>query len=148
MEDCKARVLLTCSAGMRAQKRIDLKQIADRAIDLCATQGHKVGAGGGGGRVGWVCMGRWGGPGRDLGLRATQERAGGHSLVGSGGGSQPVLRRLPSFLSRIPTAANERKACGALVKEADTPGALKPWASLARPPWPLKLSPPSSMGTR
>jgi acyl-coenzyme A synthetase/AMP-(fatty) acid ligase len=42
MEDCKARVLLTCSGGMRATKKIELKQIADKAIQMCAAQGHKV----------------------------------------------------------------------------------------------------------
>ena len=42
MEDCKARVLLTCSGGMRANKKIELKQIADKAIQMCAGKGHAV----------------------------------------------------------------------------------------------------------
>nr|AMT98406.1 acetyl-CoA synthetase [Dunaliella tertiolecta] len=42
MEDCKARVLLTCNGGMRATKKIELKQIADQAIEMCASRGHTV----------------------------------------------------------------------------------------------------------
>jgi len=42
MQDCKARVLLTCNGGMRASKKIELKQIADSAIQMCAAQGHSV----------------------------------------------------------------------------------------------------------
>ncbi len=42
VEDCKARVLLTCSAVMRGPKRIDLKTIADKAIAACAADGFAV----------------------------------------------------------------------------------------------------------
>jgi acyl-coenzyme A synthetase/AMP-(fatty) acid ligase len=42
LEDCRARVLLTCSGVMRGTKLIGLKQIADKACDLAAQQGHKV----------------------------------------------------------------------------------------------------------
>jgi hypothetical protein len=38
IEDCQAKVLLTSSAVMRATKRIDLKSIADSAMDMCASQ--------------------------------------------------------------------------------------------------------------
>eukprot|EP00983_Pelagomonas_calceolata_P133111 1161933-Pelagomonas_calceolata.AAC.2 len=40
MEDCKARVLLTCNGGMRATKKIELKKIADQAMEMCASRGH------------------------------------------------------------------------------------------------------------
>lgn len=42
MEDAKTRVLLTCSAVMRATKPIKLKGIADKAIDICAGKGFDV----------------------------------------------------------------------------------------------------------
>jgi len=42
MEDCKARVLLTCNGGMRATKKIELKKIADQAMEMCASRGHIV----------------------------------------------------------------------------------------------------------
>lgn len=40
--DCKARVLLTCSAVMRGTKRIDLKTIADKAMAACNADGFQV----------------------------------------------------------------------------------------------------------
>lgn len=42
IEDCKAKVLLTCSGVMRGTKKIDLKKIADKAVDMCTAQNHKV----------------------------------------------------------------------------------------------------------
>ncbi|GFR48182.1 hypothetical protein Agub_g10030 [Astrephomene gubernaculifera] len=42
MEDCKAKVLLTASGVMRGPKKIDLKKIADKGLDLCAKAGHTV----------------------------------------------------------------------------------------------------------
>ncbi len=43
MEDCRAKVLLTASGVMRGPKHIELKKIADKALDLCAKAGHTVG---------------------------------------------------------------------------------------------------------
>eukprot|EP00877_Chromochloris_zofingiensis_P005288 jgi/Chrzof1/14760/Cz09g15060.t1_ACS2[v5.2] len=42
IEDCQARVLLTASGVMRANKKIDLKKIADDAVKLCAKNNFKV----------------------------------------------------------------------------------------------------------
>jgi acetyl-CoA synthetase len=42
VEDCKARVLITCSGVKRGEKRIGLKSIADEAVALCAGRGHAV----------------------------------------------------------------------------------------------------------
>ncbi len=40
--DCKARVLITASGGMRATKRIELKRIADSALGLAASRGFEA----------------------------------------------------------------------------------------------------------
>ena len=42
MEDCKSRVLITCSGVKRGDKRIGLKSIADEAVALCSARGHAV----------------------------------------------------------------------------------------------------------
>lgn len=42
IQDCKARVLLTCSGVMRGTKCVDLKKIADKAVDLCTKNNHTV----------------------------------------------------------------------------------------------------------
>ena len=52
MEDAKSRVLLTCSAVMRATKPIKLKGIADKAIDICAGKGFDVSTR----AIAWVAM--------------------------------------------------------------------------------------------
>lgn len=45
MGDCKASVLLTCSAVRRGEKVMGLKEIADKAMDLAATRdGHRISA--------------------------------------------------------------------------------------------------------
>ncbi|GBF92828.1 hypothetical protein Rsub_05447 [Raphidocelis subcapitata] len=40
--DCKAKVLITSSGVMRGNKKIDLKGIADRGVELAAKEGHEV----------------------------------------------------------------------------------------------------------
>lgn len=40
--DCKAKVLLTSSGVMRGNKKIDLKGIADKGVELAAKEGHNV----------------------------------------------------------------------------------------------------------
>jgi acetyl-CoA synthetase len=40
--DCKAKVLITASGVMRGAKRIDLKAIADKGVDMAAKEGHAV----------------------------------------------------------------------------------------------------------
>ncbi|KAI3436087.1 hypothetical protein D9Q98_002145 [Chlorella vulgaris] len=42
IEDCKARVLLTCNAVKRGPKVINLKQIADRGCEVAVEQGFNV----------------------------------------------------------------------------------------------------------
>lgn len=43
MGDCKAAVLLTCSGVRRGEKVLNLKEIADKAMELCATRdSHKI----------------------------------------------------------------------------------------------------------
>eukprot|EP00887_Chlorella_sp_A99_P006559 scaffold3.g6559.t1 len=42
MEDCKAKVLITCTGVKRGTKAIDLKKIADSAWNICQQAGHKV----------------------------------------------------------------------------------------------------------
>lgn len=42
MEDCKAKVLLTASGVLRGPKVIELKKIADKALELSAQAGHTV----------------------------------------------------------------------------------------------------------
>jgi acetyl-CoA synthetase len=42
IQDCSAKVLLTCSGVMRGTKKIDLKAIADKALAQCEKNGHKV----------------------------------------------------------------------------------------------------------
>ena len=44
--DCQAKVLITASGVMRGSKRIDLKAIADKGVELAAKEGHTVGRGG------------------------------------------------------------------------------------------------------
>jgi len=41
--DCKAKAVLTCSAVMRANKRIELKGIADLACEISQNNGYQVG---------------------------------------------------------------------------------------------------------
>jgi hypothetical protein len=43
--DCKAKILITSSGVMRGNKKIDLKGIADRAVELAAKEGHNVSGG-------------------------------------------------------------------------------------------------------
>ncbi|KAI8475041.1 MAG: acetyl CoA synthetase [Monoraphidium minutum] len=40
--DCKAAVLITASGVMRGNKKIDLKAIADKGVELAAKEGHEV----------------------------------------------------------------------------------------------------------
>eukprot|EP00884_Botryococcus_braunii_P002880 jgi/Botrbrau1/12593/Bobra.0169s0121.1 len=43
MTDCRCKVLITATGGWRGQKSFGLKSIADKACDLAASQGFKVG---------------------------------------------------------------------------------------------------------
>lgn len=43
MMDSKPRVVLTCSAVRRGNKVIGLKEIVDKAADICSKQGFDVG---------------------------------------------------------------------------------------------------------
>ncbi|KAK9835057.1 hypothetical protein WJX81_007577 [Elliptochloris bilobata] len=40
--DCRSRVIITASGGMRGSKRVELKQIVDAAAKVAAEKGHKI----------------------------------------------------------------------------------------------------------
>lgn len=42
MIDCKTKILLTCSSVMRGKKKIVLKDIVDRALEICESKGFHV----------------------------------------------------------------------------------------------------------
>jgi acyl-coenzyme A synthetase/AMP-(fatty) acid ligase len=43
MSDCRPKLLITCNAVRRGSKILNLKEIADNALELCEKEGVKVG---------------------------------------------------------------------------------------------------------
>ncbi len=85
MEDCKAKVLLTASGVLRGPKVIELKKIADKALELSAKAGHTVRA------------------------DREEEHIGGTGTCGNGGGSRMPAAASTSLCSTPPPTCSEAR---------------------------------------